>query len=91
LAVCFAPLRDYCPDTITNIHLALLGLAPPSPPQVEQPTLPTRTLFEQGLSDKLHNSLVIKNKSQTKQPINSLSAKSILAGEKLKATYSISM
>jgi hypothetical protein len=34
-----------------------------------QPTLPTRSLFEQGLSDKLHNSLVIKNKSQTKQSI----------------------
>jgi hypothetical protein len=26
-------------------------------------------LFEQGLSNKLHNSLVIKNKSQTKQSI----------------------
>jgi hypothetical protein len=65
----FAPFRDSCPDTIINIHLALLGLAPPSPPQVVQPTLPTRTLFEQGLSNKLHNSLVINNKSQTKQCI----------------------
>jgi hypothetical protein len=36
---------------------------------VVRPTLPTRTSFEQGLSDKLHNSLVIKNKSQTKQSI----------------------
>jgi hypothetical protein len=36
---------------------------------VVQPTLLTRTSFEQGLSDKLHNSLVIKNKSQTKQSI----------------------
>jgi hypothetical protein len=44
-------------------------LALPSPPQVVQPTLPTRTLFEQGLSDKLHDSLVIKNKLQTKQSI----------------------
>jgi hypothetical protein len=69
LAVCFAPLRDYSPNTIIDIHLALLGLAPPSPLQVVQPTLPTRTLFEQGLSNKLHNSLVIKNKSQTKQSI----------------------
>jgi hypothetical protein len=69
LAVCFAPLRNYCPDTITDIHLALLGLALPSPPQVVQPALPTRTLFEQGLSDKLHNFLAIKNKYQTKQSI----------------------
>jgi hypothetical protein len=69
LAACYAPLRDYCPDTIINIHLALPGLAPPSPPQVLQPTHPTRTSFEQGLSNKLHNSLVIKNKSQTKQSI----------------------
>jgi hypothetical protein len=67
--LCFAPHRDYCPDTIIDIHLALLGLAPPSPPQVVRPTLPTRTSFEQGLSDKLHNSLFIKNKSQTKQSI----------------------
>jgi hypothetical protein len=67
LAVCFAPFRDYCPDTIIDIHLALLGLAPPSPPQVVQPTLPIGTLFEQGLSNKLHNSLVIKHKSQNKQ------------------------
>jgi hypothetical protein len=58
--LCFAPHRDYCPDTIIDIHLALLGLAPSSPPQVVQPTLPTRTLFEQGLGSKLHNSLVIK-------------------------------
>jgi hypothetical protein len=41
----------------------------PSPPQVVQPSLPTRTLFEQGLSNKLHYSLVINNKSQTKQCI----------------------
>jgi hypothetical protein len=34
LVVCFSPLINYCPDTITDIHLALLGLAPPSPPQV---------------------------------------------------------
>ena len=67
--LCFAPHRDYCPDTIINIHLALLGSAPPSSPQVVRPTLLTRTLFEQGLSDKLHDSLVIKNKSQTKQSI----------------------
>ncbi len=67
--VCFAPLKDYCPDTIIDIHLALLGLAPPSPPQVVRLTLPTRTSFEQGLSNKLHNSLVIKNKSQIKQSI----------------------
>jgi hypothetical protein len=69
LAACFAPFRDYCPDTIIDIHLALLGLAPPSPPQVVRPTLLTRTSFEQGLIDKLHNSLVIKNRSQTKQSI----------------------
>jgi hypothetical protein len=62
----FDPFRDSCPDTIINIHLALLGSAPPSPPQVVQPTLLTRTLFEQGLSNKLHNSLVISNKPQTK-------------------------
>jgi hypothetical protein len=59
----------HCSDAIIDIHLALLGSAPPSPPQVVRPTLPTRTLFEQGLSNKLHNSLVIKNKSQTKQSI----------------------
>jgi hypothetical protein len=69
LAACFAPFRDYCPDTIIDIHLALLGSAPPSPPQVVRPTLLTRTSFKQGLSDKLHNSLVIKNRSQTKQSI----------------------
>jgi hypothetical protein len=63
----FAPFRDSCPDTIIYIHLALLGSALPSPPQVVQPTLLTRTSFEQGLSNKLHNSLVINNKSQTKQ------------------------
>jgi hypothetical protein len=76
-------LRDSCPDTIINIHLALLGLAPPSPPQVVQPSLPTRTSFEQGPSNKLHNSFVINNNSQTKQCIDSLSAKSILVGENL--------
>jgi hypothetical protein len=65
----FAPFRDSCPDTIINIHFALLGLAPPSPLQVVQPSLPTRTLFEQGLNGKLHNSLVINNESQTKQCI----------------------
>jgi hypothetical protein len=31
------------------------------------PSLPNETLFEQGLSNKLHNSLVIKNKSKPKQ------------------------
>jgi hypothetical protein len=65
----FAPFRDHCPDTIIDIHLALLGLAPPSPPQVVQPPLPTRTSFEQALSNKLHNSIAINNKSQTKQCI----------------------
>jgi hypothetical protein len=65
----FAPFRDFCPDTIINIHLALLGLAPPSPPHVVGPSLLTRTSFEQGLSNKLHNSIVINNKSQTKQCI----------------------
>jgi hypothetical protein len=65
----FAPCKDSCPDTIIDVHLALLVSAPPSPPQVVQPTLPTRTSFEQGLSDKLHNSLVINNKFQTKQCI----------------------
>jgi hypothetical protein len=33
------------------------------------PSLPNETLFEQGLSNKLNNSLVIKNKSKPKQPI----------------------
>jgi hypothetical protein len=33
------------------------------------PSLPNDTLFEQGLSNKLHNSLVIKNKSKPKQSI----------------------
>ncbi len=47
----------------------MLGLAPPSPPQMVWPSLPTRTLFEQGLSNKLHNSFLINNKSQTKQCI----------------------
>jgi hypothetical protein len=61
----FAPFRDSCPNTIIDIHLALLGSAPPSPPQLVQPPLPTRTSFEQGLSNKLHNSLVINNNSQT--------------------------
>jgi hypothetical protein len=69
LAAIFAPFRDYCPDTVIDVHLALLGLALPSPPQLVRPTLLTRTSFEQGLSDKLHNSLVIKNRSQTKQSI----------------------
>jgi hypothetical protein len=36
---------------------------------VVRPTLPTRTSFKQGLSNKLHISFVIKNKSQTKQSI----------------------
>jgi hypothetical protein len=56
-------------DTIIDIHLSLLGLAPPFPPQVVRPTLLTRTSFEQVLSNKLNDSLVIKNKSQTKQSI----------------------
>jgi hypothetical protein len=47
----------------------LPGLAPPSPPQAMHPSLPNETLFEQGLRDKLHNSLVIKNKSKLKQSI----------------------
>jgi hypothetical protein len=33
------------------------------------PSLQNKTLFEQGLSNKLHNPLVIKNKSKTKQSI----------------------
>jgi hypothetical protein len=33
------------------------------------PSLPNDTSFEQGLSNKLHNSLVIKNKSKPKQSI----------------------
>jgi hypothetical protein len=33
------------------------------------PSLPNETSFEQGLSNKLHNSLVIKNKSKPKQSI----------------------
>jgi hypothetical protein len=65
----FAPFEDSCPDPVIDVHLALLGLAPPSPPQVVRHSLPTRTLFEQGLSNKLHNSLVINNRSQTKQCI----------------------
>ncbi len=65
--LCFEPHKDYCPDTIINIHLALPGSVPPSPPQVVGPTLSTMTSSEQGLSNKLHNSSVIKNKSQTKQ------------------------
>jgi hypothetical protein len=32
-------------------------------------SLPNETLFEQGLSNKLNNSLVIKNKSKPKQSI----------------------
>jgi hypothetical protein len=61
--------RKYCPDNNADIHLALPGLAPPSPPQVMRPSLPNKTLFEQGLINKLHNSLVIKNKSKPKQSI----------------------
>jgi hypothetical protein len=53
-------------DTIIDIHVAFLGSAPPSPPQVVRPALLTRTLFNK---DKLHNSLVINNQSQTKQCI----------------------
>ncbi len=34
-----------------------------------RPYLPNETLFEQGLSNKLHNSLVIKKKSKPKQSI----------------------
>ncbi len=34
-----------------------------------RPSLSNETLFEQGLSNKLHNSLVIKNKSKPKQSI----------------------
>jgi hypothetical protein len=34
-----------------------------------RPSLPNETLFEQGLSNKLHNSLVIKNISKPKQSI----------------------
>ncbi len=45
------------------------GLAPPSPNQVICPSLPNETLFEQGLSNKLHNSLVILNKLKPKQSI----------------------
>jgi hypothetical protein len=67
--VCLASLRKYCPDNTADIHLALPGLAPPSPPQVMRPSLPNETSFEQGLSNKLHNSLVIKNKSKPKQSI----------------------
>jgi hypothetical protein len=44
-------------------------LVPPSPPQVMHPSLPNETLFEQELSNKPHNSLVIKNKSKPKQSI----------------------
>jgi hypothetical protein len=67
--VCFALLRKHCPDNTADIHLALPGSAPRSPPQVMRPSLPNETLFEQGLSNKLHNSLVIKNKSKPKQSI----------------------
>jgi hypothetical protein len=69
LAVCLLPLETFVLIQIIDIHLALLGSALPSPPQVVRPTLPTSTLFEQGLSKKLHNSSVINNKSQTKQYI----------------------
>jgi hypothetical protein len=47
----------------------LPGLALPSPPQVVHPSLLNETLFEHGLSNKLQNSLVIKNKSKPKQSI----------------------
>jgi hypothetical protein len=67
--VCLALLRKHCPDKTVDMHLALPGLAPPSPPQVMHLSLPNETLFEQGLSNKLHNSLVIENKSKTKQSI----------------------
>jgi hypothetical protein len=62
-------LRKHCPDNTADIHLALPGLAPLSSPQVMRPSLPNEALFEQGLSNKLHNSLVIKNKSKPKQSI----------------------
>jgi hypothetical protein len=58
--------RQYCPDNTADIHLALPGLAPPYPPQVMRAFLPNEPLFEQGLSNKLHNSLVIKNRSKAK-------------------------
>jgi hypothetical protein len=47
----------------------LPGLAPPSLPQVVCPSLTNDTSFKQELSNKLHNSLVIKNKSKPKQSI----------------------
>jgi hypothetical protein len=62
-------LRKHCPDNTADIHLALPGSAPPSPPQVMHPSLPNETSFEQGLSNKLHKSSVIKNKSEPKQSI----------------------
>jgi hypothetical protein len=61
--------RKYCPDNTADIHFALPGPAPPSPPQVMRPSLPNETLFEQGVRNKLHNSLVIKNISKPKQSI----------------------
>jgi hypothetical protein len=85
--------QKYCPDNTTDIHLALPGLASPSPPQVMHPSLPNETLFEQGLSNKLHNSLVIKNKSKlnqsTKQPtgtIPSTTSAALVAPSNKKAT-----
>jgi hypothetical protein len=62
-------LRKYCPDNTADIHFVLPGLALPSPPQVMRPSLPNETSFEQGLSNTLHNSLVINNKSKLKQSI----------------------
>ncbi len=67
--VCLALLRKHCPDNTADIHLALPGSALPSPPQVMHPSFPNETSFEQGLSNILHNSLVIKNKSKPKQSI----------------------
>jgi hypothetical protein len=62
-------LGKHCPDNTADIHLALPGSALPTPPQVMHPSLPNETSFEQGLSNKLHNSLVIQNKSKPKQSI----------------------
>jgi hypothetical protein len=88
---CFA--QKYCPNNTADIHLALPGSAPPSPPQVMRPSLPNETLFEQGLSNKLHNSLVFKNKSKlkqsTKQPtgaIPSTTSAALVAPSNKKAT-----
>jgi hypothetical protein len=58
-----------------------------------RPSLPNETLFEQGLSNKLHNSLVIKNKSKPKQfieqptgAINSTTSAFLVAPSTKKAT-----